>query len=113
MTRSKTRSLNFLHLLPPNIYPPVNTLSFRIVNTGVKYQTISSSSVNLGNIAYGGQASYVQAETVHQHLKAEQRPDKREYREELHHDLMATMMQQHQGINGKYPLMLMAFFSQS
>ncbi|KAJ8730273.1 hypothetical protein PYW07_017311 [Mythimna separata] len=69
------------------------------VNTGVKYQTISSSSVNLGNIAYGGQASYVQAETVQQHLKAEQRPDKREYREELHHDLMATMMQQHQGIN--------------
>ncbi|CAH0398015.1 unnamed protein product [Chilo suppressalis] len=62
------------------------------VNTGVKYQTISSSSVNLGNIAYGGgQTSYVQ-ETVQQ-LKAEQR-DKREYREELHHDLMATMMQQ-------------------
>ncbi|CAH0579176.1 unnamed protein product [Chrysodeixis includens] len=71
------------------------------VNTGVKYQTISAtSSVNLGNIAYGGQASYVQAETVHQQLKAEQRADKREYREELHHDLMATMMQQHQGING-------------
>ncbi|XP_026725203.1 neurotrophin receptor-interacting factor homolog [Trichoplusia ni] len=70
------------------------------VNTGVKYQTISAtSSVNLGNIAYGGQASYVQAETVHQQLKAEQRADKREYREELHHDLMATMMQQHQGIN--------------
>ncbi|KAH9640117.1 hypothetical protein HF086_016048 [Spodoptera exigua] len=70
------------------------------VNTGVKYQTISaSSSVNLGNIAYGGQASYVQAETVHQQLKAEQRPEKREYREELHHDIMATMMQQHQGIN--------------
>lgn len=71
------------------------------MNTGVKYQTISAtSSVNLGNIAYGGQASYVQAETVHQQLKAEQRADKREYREELHHDLMATMMQQHQGING-------------
>ncbi|XP_075973622.1 uncharacterized protein LOC142974932 isoform X2 [Anticarsia gemmatalis] len=67
------------------------------VNTGVKYQTISaSSSVNLGNIAYGGQTSYVQAETVHQQLKSEQRADKREYREELHHDLMATMMQQHQ-----------------
>ncbi|XP_059053084.1 zinc finger and BTB domain-containing protein 14-like isoform X1 [Achroia grisella] len=66
------------------------------VNTGVKYQTISTSSVNLGNIAYGGQASYVQAETVHQQLKAEQRTDKREYRDELHHDLMATMMQQHQ-----------------
>ncbi|CAB3223817.1 unnamed protein product [Arctia plantaginis] len=67
------------------------------VNTGVKYQTISSSSsVNLGNIAYGGQTSYVQAETVHQQLKTEQRVDKREYREELHHDLMATMMQQHQ-----------------
>lgn len=65
------------------------------VNTGVKYQTISaSSSVNLGNIAYGGQASYVQAETVHQQLKSEQRADKREYREDLHHDLMATMMQQ-------------------
>ncbi|CAG9786314.1 unnamed protein product [Diatraea saccharalis] len=63
------------------------------VNSGVKYQTISaSSSVNLGNIAYGGgQTSYVQ-ETVQQ-LKAEQR-DKREYRDELHHDLMATMMQQ-------------------
>ncbi|CAH0701370.1 unnamed protein product [Spodoptera exigua] len=73
------------------------------VNTGVKYQTISaSSSVNLGNIAYGGQASYVQAETVHQQLKAEQRPEKREYREELHHDIMATMMQQHQGINDSY-----------
>lgn len=68
-----------------------------VVNTGVKYQTISSSSVNLGNIAYGGQTSYVQAETVHQQLKTEQRVDKREYREELHHDLMATMMQQHQG----------------
>lgn len=67
------------------------------VNTGVKYQTISaSSSVNLGNIAYGGQTSYLQAETVHQ-MKAEQRMDKREFREELHHDLMATMMQQHQG----------------
>lgn len=65
------------------------------VNTGVKYQTISSS-VNLGNIAYGGQANYVQGETVHQ-MKAEQRMDKREFREELHHDLMATMMQQHQG----------------
>ncbi|KAL4709925.1 hypothetical protein ACJJTC_003888 [Scirpophaga incertulas] len=65
------------------------------VNTGVKYQTISasSSSVNLGNICYGAQTGYVQAETV-QHLKAEQRVDKREYREELHHDLMATMMQQ-------------------
>ncbi|XP_068631667.1 uncharacterized protein [Battus philenor] len=65
------------------------------VNTGVKYQTISAStsSVNLGNIAYGGQGGYVQAETVHQ-LKAEQRTDKREYREEIHHDLMATMMQQ-------------------
>jgi hypothetical protein len=49
--------------------------------------------VNLGNISYGGQAGYVQAETVHQ-LKAEQRSDKREYREEIHHDLMATMMQQ-------------------
>ncbi|KAL0841008.1 hypothetical protein ABMA28_014783 [Loxostege sticticalis] len=67
------------------------------VNTGVKYQTISAStsSVNLGNITYGGQTSYVQAETVQQ-LK-EQRADKREYREELTHDLMATMMQQHQG----------------
>ncbi|KAJ2946112.1 hypothetical protein O0L34_g5034 [Tuta absoluta] len=66
------------------------------VNTGVKYQTISasSSSVNLGNISYGGQ-SYVQAETVQQ-LKAENRADKREFREEVHHDLMATMMQQHQ-----------------
>lgn len=67
------------------------------VNTGVKYQTVSSSSsVNLGNIAYGGQTSYMQAETVHQ-MKAEQRVDKREFREEIHHDLMATMMQQHQG----------------
>ncbi|KAJ0177058.1 hypothetical protein K1T71_007067 [Dendrolimus kikuchii] len=67
------------------------------VNTGVKYQTISAtSSVNLGNIAYGGQTSYVQAESIHQ-LKAEQRTDKREYRDELHHDIMATMMQQHQG----------------
>ncbi|KAG6450326.1 hypothetical protein O3G_MSEX006510 [Manduca sexta] len=68
------------------------------VNTGVKYQTISAStsSVNLGNITYGGQASYVQTETVQQQLKAEQRTDKREYREELHHDLMATMMHQHQ-----------------
>lgn len=70
---------------------------FISVNTGVKYQTISAtSSVNLGNIAYGGQTSYVQAESIHQ-LKAEQRTDKREYREELHHDIMATMMQQHQG----------------
>lgn len=60
--------------------------------------------MNLGNIAYGGQASYVQAETVHQQLKAEQRPEKREYREELHHDIMATMMQQHQGINGECKL---------
>ncbi|XP_026317678.1 zinc finger protein 583-like isoform X2 [Hyposmocoma kahamanoa] len=60
------------------------------VNTGVKYQTISAStsSVNLGNITYGGQTSYVQAESVQQ-LKAEKR-------EEIHHDLMATMMQQHQ-----------------
>ncbi|XP_028043982.1 zinc finger protein 551-like isoform X1 [Bombyx mandarina] len=66
------------------------------VNAGVKYQTItaSSSSVNLGNVSYGGQTSYVQAEV--QQLK-EQRLDKREYREELHHDLMATMMHQHQG----------------
>ncbi|XP_047529972.1 chorion transcription factor Cf2-like [Vanessa atalanta] len=65
------------------------------VNTGVKYQSITatSSTVNVGNIAYGGggQVGYVQ-ETV---LKGEQR-DKREYREELHHDLMASMMQQHQ-----------------
>ncbi|XP_028163138.1 zinc finger protein 710-like isoform X2 [Ostrinia furnacalis] len=62
------------------------------VNTGVKYQTISaSSSVNLGNITYGGQTSYVQAEV--QQLKAEQR-DKREYREDITHDIMATMMQQ-------------------
>lgn len=66
------------------------------VNTGVKYQTISasSSSVNLGNITYGGQTSYVQTESVQQQLKAEHRAEKREYREELHHDLMATMMQQ-------------------
>lgn len=66
----------------------------------MKYQTISAStsSVNLGNITYGGQASYVQ-ET--QQLKAER--DKREYREEVHHDIMATMMQQHQGETfGKY-----------
>lgn len=68
--------------------------------TGVKYQTISSSSVNVGGVTYAtagpgvaGGAGYVQADTVHQ-LKAEQRIDKREYREELHHDLMATMMQQ-------------------
>ncbi|CAH0719546.1 unnamed protein product, partial [Brenthis ino] len=65
------------------------------VNTGVKYQSITatSSTVNVGNIAYGGagQVGYVQ-ETV---LKGEQR-DKREYRDELHHDLMASMMQQHQ-----------------
>lgn len=74
------------------------------MNTGVKYQTISSSSVNLGNIAYGGQTSYVQAETVHQ-MKAEHRTDRREFREEIHHDLMATMMQQHQGM-WKYCLKL-------
>ncbi|XP_060802981.1 chorion transcription factor Cf2 [Amyelois transitella] len=60
------------------------------VNTGVKYQTISaSSSVNLNNITYGGQ-SYVQEVQL-----KEQRTDKREYREELHHDLV-TVMQQHQ-----------------
>lgn len=62
----------------------------------MKYQSITatSSTVNVGNIAYGGggQVGYVQ-ETV---LKGEQR-DKREYRDELHHDLMASMMQQHQG----------------
>lgn len=65
------------------------------MNAGVKYQTISAStsSVNLGNITYGGQTSYVQAESVQQ-LKAEHRTEKRE---EIHHDLMATMMQQHQG----------------
>lgn len=57
----------------------------------MKYQTISaSSSVNLGNITYGGQTSYVQAEM---HQLKEQR-DKREYRDDLHHDLMTTMMQQ-------------------
>lgn len=68
----------------------------------MKYQTISAtSSVNLGNIAYGGQGGYVQAETMHQ-LKAEQRIDKREYREELHHDLMATMMQQQGETLDKY-----------
>ncbi|XP_053607171.1 zinc finger protein 444-like [Plodia interpunctella] len=60
------------------------------VNTGVKYQTISaSSSVNLNNIQYGGQG-YVQEVQL-----KEQRSDKREYREELHHDLV-TVMQQHQ-----------------
>ncbi|KPJ08279.1 Zinc finger protein 460 [Papilio machaon] len=71
------------------------------LHTGVKYQTISSSSVNVGGVAYAGAsagagAGYVQTDTVHQ-LKAEQRIDKREYREELHHDLMATMMQQQGG----------------
>ncbi|XP_049869261.1 adult enhancer factor 1-like [Pectinophora gossypiella] len=61
------------------------------VNSGVKYQTISAStsSVNLGNIAYGGQTGYVHDSVL------KERSDKREYREE-HHDLMATMMQQHQ-----------------
>lgn len=62
------------------------------INAGVKYQAISSSTLN--NIAYG-QTSYVQAEAVHQ--MKEQRMDKREFSQELHHDLMATMMQQHQG----------------
>ncbi|CAH2037852.1 unnamed protein product, partial [Iphiclides podalirius] len=76
------------------------------LHTGVKYQTISAtSSVNLGNIAYGGQGGYVQAETVHQ-LKAEQRTDKREYREELHHDIMATMMQQQAGGAGTQQLVV-------
>ncbi|CAF4923421.1 unnamed protein product [Pieris macdunnoughi] len=56
--------------------------------TGVKYQTIpSSSTVNVGNIAYTGQ--YITEE----HLKER---DKREYREELQQDIMATMMQQQQ-----------------
>lgn len=78
------------------------------VNAGVKYQTISAStsSVNLGNITYGGQTSYVQAESIQQ-LKSEHRTEKRE---EIHHDLMATMMQQHQGknkfINKKYKLLI-------
>ncbi|CAG9584532.1 unnamed protein product [Danaus chrysippus] len=69
--------------------PPIHS-----VNAGVKYQSITatSSTVNVGNIAYGGsgQVGYVQ-ETV---LKGEQR-DKREYREE-HHDIMTSMLQQHQ-----------------
>lgn len=69
------------------------------VNTGAKYQTVSTS-VNLGNIAYGGQPNYVQAESV-QPMKVEQRTDKREYREELQHDLVTTMMQQHQGKSNK------------
>ncbi|CAK1547019.1 unnamed protein product [Leptosia nina] len=57
---------------------------------GVKYQTITSSStVNVGNIAYSGQ--YV---SESDHLKGDR--DKREYREELQHDIMATMMQQQQ-----------------
>lgn len=63
----------------------------------MKYQSITatSSTVNVGNIAYGGtgQVGYVQ-ETV---LKGEQR-DKREYREE-HHDIMTSMLQQHQGLS--------------
>lgn len=65
------------------------------MNTGVKYESISasSSSVNMGNIAYGGQANYIQ-ENVH--MKGEHR-EKREYRDDLQHDLMATMMQ-HQGM---------------
>ncbi|XP_041978158.1 fez family zinc finger protein erm-like isoform X2 [Aricia agestis] len=46
----------------------------------------TASSVNIGNITYGGQASYI--ESVQ--LKGER--DKREYREE--HDIMATMMTQ-------------------
>ncbi|XP_045497680.1 fez family zinc finger protein erm-like isoform X1 [Colias croceus] len=55
---------------------------------GVKYQTITSSStVNVGNIAYGAQ--YVPAEEP---LKGER--DKRDYRDDLQHDIMATMMQQ-------------------
>lgn len=57
--------------------------------TGVKYQTITSSStVNVGNIAYTGQ--YVTEEQLKER-------DKREYREELQQDIMATMMQQQQG----------------
>lgn len=77
------------------------------VNTGVKYQAISTSSVGLSNLTYGGQTmTYVQAGdqvAPQQTLKAEHRVntnDKRsEYRaDELHHDIMTTMMQQHQGI---------------
>ncbi|XP_047995045.1 transcription factor E4F1-like [Leguminivora glycinivorella] len=52
------------------------------VNSGVKYQAISSSTVNLGNVAYG--QTYVQ-----------EPKEKREYREE---DIMATMMQQQETI---------------
>ncbi|KAI8435710.1 hypothetical protein MSG28_003960 [Choristoneura fumiferana] len=50
------------------------------VNTGVKYQTISSS-VNLGSVAYA--PAY-----------AELKDGKREFRDDITHDIMATMMQQ-------------------
>lgn len=50
------------------------------VNTGVKYQTISSS-VNLGSVAYA--PAY-----------AELKDGKRDFRDDITHDIMATMMQQ-------------------
>ncbi|XP_050670721.1 zinc finger and SCAN domain-containing protein 23-like [Leptidea sinapis] len=64
---------------------------------GVKYQTItsSSSSLNVGNISYGGH-TYIQADE----LKA----DKREYREELQQDIMTSMMQQQQVTVHQAPL---------
>ncbi|VVC99232.1 unnamed protein product [Leptidea sinapis] len=64
---------------------------------GVKYQTITSasSSLNVGNISYGGH-TYIQADE----LKA----DKREYREELQQDIMTSMMQQQQVTVHQAPL---------
>ncbi|CAG9093556.1 unnamed protein product [Plutella xylostella] len=60
-------------------------IPIQTVNTGVKYHTITSTG-QISNIAYG------QFEPTQ--LKIEQRIDKREYREEIPQELMATHHQE-------------------